>query len=364
MENSFYKISKTVSSLSAYTPGEQPKGGGWTKLNTNEFPYPPSPKVREAILQELGDDCAALRLYPAPLSDRLRAEVANFYGVEPKNAIGGNGSDDVLNLVMRAFGDENLKVAAMNPSYSLYPVLSKMQGAELLELDFECGLKLPLEKIVSSGANVFILTNPNAPLGVAFSDSEVEYLADNFKGLFVIDEAYAPFSGKTFSKFAASRKNVLCVGTSSKGWGLAGMRVGWAVGDEDIIKTLDVVRDSYNIDRLACAAAVAALRDSNYYENARRRVVESREDIEKFFGEMGWNYVKSSSNFVFVRPNKKGLSPAQAAKSYFEFLKADKILVRFWPNDKKICDGLRITVGTPSDMQKLKESSIKWKNQE
>ncbi|MBO7521310.1 MAG: histidinol-phosphate transaminase [Opitutales bacterium] len=364
MQSKPYKISKNVETLSAYTPGEQPQGGGWVKLNTNEFPYPPSPKIRAAVLAEMGEDCAKLRLYPEPLSKSVRSAVARHYGVGEKNVIVGNGSDDILNLIMRAFGDENLKVAAMNPSYSLYPVLAKMQGAELEEFDFEPQCRLPLEKIAKSGANVFILTNPNAPLGVAFGEPDLKYIADNFRGLFVVDEAYAPFSGRTAAKFAAGRENVLTVCTSSKGWGLAGMRVGWAVAHESIIEILDRVRDSYNVDRLAQAAAVAALGDAEYYREFVAKVVEEREKAEEFFASLGWDFFKSSSNFIFVRPRKNGRQGREVASELFDFLKSEKILVRYWKNDEKIWDGLRITVGTKSEMQKLKESVLKWISKE
>lgn len=364
MKNSSYKISKNVEGLSAYVPGEQPQGGGWVKLNTNEFPYPPSPKVREAIISELAGDGASLRLYPRPLSDNLRAAVANYYGVEPKNVIAGNGSDDILNLIMRAFGGGDLKIAAMNPSYSLYPVLSKMQGAEFLELDFGPNYALELEKICNSGANVFILTNPNAPLGLEFGEKVLEQIAQNFKGLFVIDEAYAPFSGYTAARLALKYDNVLVVCTSSKGWGLAGMRVGWAMANERIIEILDRVRDSYNLDRLAQVAAIAALEDSKYYATFVQKVIDAREDLERFLSAISWDYVKSYSNFVFVKPKKHGLTGAEAAADFFEFLKSQKILVRFWKNDSKICDGLRVSVGTPEEMQKFKESALKWKNKE
>ncbi|MBO5780984.1 MAG: histidinol-phosphate transaminase [Opitutales bacterium] len=360
MQNNPYKVSKNVESLSAYTPGEQPQGGGWVKLNTNEFPYPPTPKIKSAIIDAMGGDCAPLRLYPDPVSGKVRGAVAKYYGVESENVIVGNGSDDILNLIMRAFGDDKLKVAAMNPSYSLYPVLSKMQGAELLEFDFECETKLPFEKIFNSGANVFILTSPNAPLGISFSLADLQCLADNFNGLLVIDEAYAPFSGFSAAKFAAGRKNVLTVCTSSKGWGLAGMRVGWAVADKEVIQILDKVRDSYNVDRLAQAAAVAALQDVGYYERKIGEVVKTRVETEAFFASIGWKFYKSASNFIFVMPSKGGICGRDAASALFDFLKSEKILVRYWKNDPKICSGLRITVGTDAEMQKLRESILKW----
>ena len=360
MKNLPYKVSNTVRELSAYTPGEQPQGGGWVKLNTNEFPYPPSPKVKAAILAELGDDCASLRLYPEPLSMRLRCAIADIHGLGANNVIGGNGSDDILNLIMRAFGDGSLKIGAMNPSYSLYPVLSKMQGAELVEFDFEADYKLPYEKIFNSGANVFILTNPNAPLGLGFGEAEVRRLAEGFKGLLVVDEAYSTFAEFSAASLVKEYKNLLVVETSSKGYALAGMRVGWAMGHEDIIDILDRVRDSYNIDRLAQTAISAALEDVGYYNEFRAKVVESREFICKFFDTLGWSYPTSSANFVFVKPKKDGADGATAAASLFEHLKSEKILVRYWPRDPKINNGLRVTIGTQAEMQKFKESVLKW----
>jgi histidinol-phosphate aminotransferase len=355
-----YKISKTVCELSAYTPGEQPQGGGWVKLNTNEFPYPPSPKVREAILAELGENGASLRLYPEPLSMKLRGAIAYVHGICPENVIIGNGSDDILNLIMRAFGDGDLKVAAMNPSYSLYPVLSKMQGAELVEIDFDEDYALPHEKIFTSGANVFILTSPNAPLGLGFDEAQIRKLAEGFNGLLVVDEAYATFAKFSAAGLVRDYKNLLVVETSSKGYALAGMRVGWALGDAGIIDILDRVRDSYNIDRLAQAAMLAALCDTEYYKEFRAKVVESRDWTEKFFDTLGWSYPKSHANFIFVKPKKDGLGGAEAAASLFQHLKDDKILVRFWPRDPKINDGLRVTVGTRDEMQKFKESVLRW----
>ncbi len=364
MEDNSYKVSKTVCGLSAYTPGEQPQGGGWVKLNTNEFPYPPSPKVKDAILAELGADCASLRLYPEPLSIKLREAVAKRFNLSAKNVIGGNGSDDILNLIMRAFGDEHLKIAAMNPSYSLYPVLSKMQGAELLEFDFEANYALPFEKIFASNANVFILTNPNAPLGLSFGADAIIKLAKGFKGLVVVDEAYASFSNFTAANLVKDFKNLLVVETSSKGYGLAGLRVGWAIGDESIIDVLDRVRDSYNIDRLAQAAIIAALEDTKYYENFRSKVIATRADVQNFFSEIGWEYIPSSSNFIFVKPKKNGSSGLEIAQEFYDYLKENKILVRFWPKDSKINDGLRITVGTEKEMEIFKESVKKWISKE
>lgn len=359
-----YKISKTVEKLSAYTPGEQPQTAGWVKLNTNEFPYPPSPKVKEAIVAELANDGASLRLYPDPASTKLRRAIAARHNLGEKNVIGGNGSDDILNLIMRAFGDDKLKIATMNPSYSLYPVLSKIQGAELLEFDFNADWTLPFEEIFASNANVFILTSPNAPLALGFPNDIIERLAVGFSGLVVVDEAYSSFADFSAVELVKKHENILLVETSSKGYGLAGLRVGWAMGNEKIIDALDRVRDSYNIDRLAQAGLVAALEDDAYYADFRARLIATRSDTQKFFDALGWFYHPSSANFIFVKPSKKGQGGAEAAKSLFGHLKENKILVRHWPNDKKINDGLRVTIGTDEEMKIFKESVLQWKNKE
>lgn len=251
------KISSGVSRVSAYTPGEQPEGGGWIKLNTNEFPYPPSPKVRQAVIAELGGDAASLRLYPNPESRRLRAAVAERFGVGADFAFAANGSDDILNLAVRAFCDGQKTLATLEPSYSLYPVLAKLQDTRLEKIPFNADMSLPFEKIFACGANMFFFVNPNAPTGVGFGEAQVRRLVEGFGGIVLIDEAYAPFAGWSAAKLAEDYNNVIITGTSSKGWGLAGMRIGWGIANPRIIEVLDRVRDSYNVDRLAQAAGLA-----------------------------------------------------------------------------------------------------------
>ncbi len=357
-----FKTAKCVAAMSAYTPGEQPNEPDWIKLNTNEFPYPPSPKVKEAIIAELEDgQDAKLRLYPNPESSALRKAIANYYKLEEKNVIAGNGSDDVLNLAVRAFSGFGLKIAAMKPSYSLYPVLAKIQNAEYIELGFEKNMRLPYQKIFSSGANIFFLTSPNAPTAYGFSLAEIEKLVVGFDGLVLIDEAYAPFADFSASLLVKKYNNVIVVGTTSKGWALAGMRIGWALASSEIIEILDRVRDSYNIDRLAQVAGIAALKDVKYYDKFRKQVCKTRENLEKFFDKLGWAYFKSSANFIFVSPeNKGGEFGAKVAASLYESLKADKILVRYFAKDENINDFLRITIGNNDEMKAFKESVSRW----
>lgn len=354
------RIAKSVSKMRGYVPGEQPREKGWVKLNTNEFPYAPTPKIRRAILKELGKDCEKLRLYPNPESKELREAVGEYYGLSEKNVIAGNGSDDVLNLLIRAFADERLSIGAMNPSYSLYPVLANIQGADLKEFFFKEGMVIPYKEIFRSGVNIFFLTNPNAPTGFGFSRDDIEYFAKNFEGILVIDEAYAPFAGYSSAELVLKYKNVVVVGTSSKGFGLAGIRVGWGLSSEEIIEILDRVRDSYNIDRLAQISAVVALRDVCYYRKMCDKVKKEREGVEKFFCDIGWKFYKSSANFIFAKPIVSGKSGANYARNLYEFLRSEKILVRYWEKDSVINDGVRITIGTREQMKKFKESVKRW----
>ena len=253
------KISASVKKLSPYAPGEQPSDSGWVKLNTNELPYPPSPRVREAVIEAMGEGGERLRLYPDPSSAELRRAAADYYGLGAEYAFAANGSDDALNLAVRAFSDSRLKIATIDPSYSLYPVLAKMQGSEILQIPFDEGLKIPFEKIFSCGANIFFFTNPNAPTGKGFGLDAVAEICESFPGMVLVDEAYAPFARETAVPLVKKYENLIVAGTSSKGWGLAGMRVGWAFARPSVIEVLDRVRDSYNLDRLAQAAGAAAL---------------------------------------------------------------------------------------------------------
>ncbi len=354
------KISESVSKLSAYVPGEQPDGGDWIKLNTNEFPYPPSPKVVSAICDELGEDGSRLRLYPSPTSAKLRDAVADYYGLPSEYAFAANGSDDVLNLAIRAFSDSQKSVATLEPSYSLYPVLTKMQGADFIRIPFKKNLEIDFDKVLSCGANLFFFTNPNAPTGFGFGIDAIEQIVTGFDGIVVIDEAYSPFASFSAAPLVKIYDNLIVTGTSSKGWGLAGMRIGWALANPKIIEVLDRVRDSYNLDRLAQVAGVAALEDESYYSQKRAEIISEREKTETFFDNLGWDYYKSSSNFIFFKPSRDGKSGVEIAQSLFEFLRGEKILLRYFASEKSVRDGIRLSIGTPTQMDAFKSATLKW----
>ncbi len=351
-----------VAKLQAYTPGLQPTEPGWTKLNTNECPYPPSPKVAEAIRREVGADGASLRLYPNPTSAPLRAAIAAMHGVRPEQVCVGNGSDDLLNLLVRCFSGPDTAAAYLLPSYSLYPVLVGIQDGARTVIDFERHMRLPVEKIASSGAAAFFLTSPNAPTGVAFANADLKRVLESFPGLLVVDEAYAPFARENAVPLLASHPNLAVVRTLSKAYALAGMRVGYVLADPEVIGLLDRVRDSYNVNRLSQAAALAALGDPEYYAAMVARVVGTRERYLKRWGaERGWFTYPSQSNFILTEPrNARGESGPAVARAAYDFLYAQRVLVRYFPSHALTASFLRISVGTEDEMLVLDHTLDAW----
>ncbi|MFI3290544.1 MAG: histidinol-phosphate transaminase [Opitutales bacterium] len=362
------KVAKSVTSLHAYVPGEQPKVERLIKLNTNEMPYAPSPKIKEAIVELLGNDAEILRLYPNPSSAELRKAIAQYYEVCECNAFAGNGSDDILNLLIRAFADTKLKVGALNPSYSLYPVLSQIQGAEYVEVDFDISKstadELPIDDILNCGANLFFLTNPNAPTSLSFAYEQIEELVSKFNGIVVIDEAYAPFAEYSCTKLIEKYENVLVCTTASKAWALAGMRIGWAIASAKIIEVLDKVRDSYNLDTIAQRVAITALQDKAYHQEMCKKVIATRQALCEYFDNLGWFYFKPSANFIFVKPqNKNGENSSKITLALFQYLKDNAILVRYFANDAKINEFLRISIGSDEEIAELKNKIESWINE-
>lgn len=352
-----------VVKLHAYTPGLQPTESGWVKLNTNECPYPPSPRVAEAVRQELGADGASLRLYPNPKSTPLRAVVAKLHGhsLTGENVIIGNGSDDILNLLIRAFCTQEAVAGFTLPSYSLYPVLVAIQDGRSSFVEFDRSMKLPLEKIAASTARAFFLTSPNAPTGVAFSNAELEQALASFRGLFVVDEAYAPFAKEDAVPLLARYPNLVVVRTLSKAYALAGIRVGYALGHPEVIELLDRVRDSYNVSRLSQAAAVAALGDQAYYAGVIGKIKSTRDRCVSHFAARGWFTYESQSNFIFTEPkNARGETGPAVAKSAYDYLYAHKVLVRHFPSHALTAPFLRITVGTDDEMLVLANTLEAW----
>jgi len=352
-----------IAKLHAYTPGLQPSESGWTKLNTNECPYAPSPKVAEALLREIGGDGASLRLYPNPKSSPLRAAIALHHGegLTAENVCVGNGSDDILNLLIRAFCTQDAAAGYTVPSYSLYPVLVEIQDGATNVIEFDRSMRLPLDRIAASKARAFFLTSPNAPTGVAFSNADLERVLASFRGLFVVDEAYAPFAKENAVPLLAKYPNLVVVRTLSKAYALAGIRVGYALAHPDIIGVLDRIRDSYNVNRLSQAAALAALGDNAYYSGVVARIKNTRDRGVRAFAARGWFTYESQSNFIFTEPkNARGESGPVVAKAAYDFLFAHKVLVRHFPSHALTTSFLRITVGTDDEMLVLSETLDAW----
>lgn len=351
-----------VQQLHAYTPGLQPTEPGWVKLNTNECPYPPSPRVVEALRQEIGADAASLRLYPHPTSQPLRRQIAALHGIDEAQVIIGNGSDDILNLLVRVFAGANAATGYTLPSYSLYPVLAAIQDGRVETIAFDRTMRLPVDRIAGCAARLFFLTSPNAPTGVGFSTRELDALLRRFSGLLVVDEAYAPFAEEDAVPLLARHRHLVVVRTLSKAYALAGIRLGYALADPTVIDLLDRVRDSYNVDRLAQAAAAAALGDTGYYDAIIGRITRTRDHWAAAWRERrGWFIYPSAANFLFVEPRTRaGATGATVARDLYDFLAARRILVRAFPGHALTAPFLRISVGTEDDMRAVDRTVDTW----
>ena len=339
--------------MSGYVPGEQPGSGcaGIIKLNTNEGPYPPSPKVPEALRNSLD---ARLRLYPDPRATSLREKLGARYGFEAGQILIGNGCDDILNLCVRAFCDAGAKLAYFWPSYSLYPVLAEIQDAVKVELpldeefQFEAHPSL-LRRL--DGVKLVFITQPNAPSGVWLQRVELQRVIEETDGVVVIDEAYVDFAAENCLDFVREYDNVLVARTFSKSFALAGMRIGWAVGPTELIGALDRVKDSYNVNRLGQLAAEAALDDWPYFESTVKKICATRTRVAAALEGLGFFVYPSQANFVFARP------PAGfTAKRWVDELQARKILVRWWDADR-IRDFARVSIGTDAEMDEFLEAT-------
>lgn len=350
-----------LADLPPYVPGLQPSEQSWVKLNTNENPFPPSPKVAKAIRQELRNNGHRLCLYPNPTSSALRSALATHHGVNPRNVIVGNGSDDILNLLFRCFSSRDRRAGFTVPSYSLYPVLARAQNARYTALEFDRTFALDPDKVVHSKANVFFLTSPNAPTGVSFAPKTISTILENFSGLLVVDEAYAAFANTDVTPLLSKYTNLCIVRTFSKSHGLAGLRVGYALAHPEIIKALDTIRDSYNVNGLAQVGALAALQDPGYYQATIKKIIHIRGNCRTECAKRGWFTYDSQANFIFTEPiNSKGQRGPEVSQALFEYLKKRKILVRYFQGHPLTNTFLRITVGNEYSMQKLSKGINAW----
>jgi histidinol-phosphate aminotransferase len=328
--------------MAGYTPGEQPRDEVFVKLNTNENPYPPSPRVLAALREALTGD--GLRKYPDPMGTAFRQTAARVHGVEPDNILAGNGSDDVLTIVTRAFVPEGGLVVSPSPSYLLYRTLAEIQGARFQTVPFTADWGLPRPWPVRSAQLTFV-ANPNSPSGTLVSAADLERLAGELEGPLVIDEAYIDFAD-THALHLARLPNVIVTRSLSKSHALAGVRFGYAVAGADLIRELVKVKDSYNCDVLSLAAATAALQDQAYLHSVRARVVATRARLTEALRGLGFDVLPSQANFVWCR------RADPPVKALYEELKRRRILVRYM-NYEGYGEGLRVSIGTDEEIDQL-----------
>jgi histidinol-phosphate aminotransferase len=373
-------IRAQVRQLHAYVPGEQPKIAGLIKLNTNENPYPPSPKVISAVKAAVDQ---RLRLYPNPGADALRASLARLHGCAIENIIVGNGSDELLALATRAFVEpadlldsagcpspsrkrgRDSELTAMvsrglsartvqyfNPSYSLYPVLADIAGAARNPVPLGRGFTLPnLRTLKPDGrwdfnAALTFVTTPNAPSGCGYTTQALDDLCRAQRGVVVLDEAYVDFARENAMALALKHPHVIVSRTFSKAYSLCFQRIGYFVGHPTLIEALHKVRDSYNVNGLGQAAAVATMGDLVYYRRNFKKVIATRERLANELEMLGFEVCPSQTNFLMVRP------PRFPAEQWIEAWRRRKILVRWWPQPE-VRDYLRISIGTDAEVDQL-----------
>ena len=333
-----------IANMAGYVPGYQPPDiASWIKLNTNENSYPPSPKVVEAILQELGPDGASLHTYPSASSQLLRETAGELYGFDPSWIIMANGSDEVLNNLIRAFAAEGEEIGYVHPSYSYYATLAEIQGAKIRTFGLTDEFRIAGFPERYEG-KIFFLTTPNAPLGPAFPVEYIEELAGRCAGMLVLDETYADFAEGNALELVKKYDNVVVTRTLSKSYALAGMRLGLAIARPEVIAALDKIRDHYNLDRLAQAACVAALRDQDYLRDCCLRIRKTREWFIAGLRSIGYEVIPSQGNYLFATP------PDRNGKRVYDGLFERKILVRHF-SDPLLSHGLRISIGTREEME-------------
>jgi histidinol-phosphate aminotransferase len=349
-----------VDRLHPYVPGEQPMIPGLIKLNTNENPYPPSPKVLEATR---GAVDGRLRLYPNSTAQPLRERLARLHGCRPENIIVGNGSDELLAMAVRCFvepapgagksrGQHSSLVQYFIPSYSLYRALADIHGARSNAVPLHPDFSQPSLGQLKGGklwdfrAALTFVTTPNAPSGRGYSTAALKALCRAQKGVVVLDEAYVDFADEHSLALGLKYPNVLVGRTFSKAYSLCFQRIGYFVGHPRLIAALQKIRDSYNVNGLGQVAALATLDDLSYYRANLRKIIDTREKLCRDLAVLGFRVLPSQTNFILVRP------PEFPAKAWLEKLRENKILVR-WFDQPVIRDYLRITIGTPAEAAAL-----------
>lgn len=338
-----------IDAMAGYVPSEQPKPGTQIiKLNSNENPYPPSPVVMEVLRNFDGE---WLRRYPNPFAEEFRQAASKALGVPSDWIIVGNGGDEILNIVIRACAELGRKVVYPIPTYVLYRTLTQMQSAEIIEIPYSEDYRLPLQELVAANGSVTFIASPNSPSGHVVPASELRELATQLSGVLVIDEAYVDFADENALGLVTEYENVIAIRTLSKGYSLAGLRLGFGVANPKLLSGLYKVKDSYNIDAIASTVGAAAITDQAYKDACVARVKASRTKLATDLKQLGFQIWDSQTNFLLVKPREGN------AEQLSQKLKEQKILVRYF-KQPRLDDKLRITVGTDEQNQALVEALI------
>lgn len=326
-----------IRQLKPYQPGEQPQAGKYIKLNTNENPYPPSPKVIAAIQQAAAD---GLERYPDALGTAFRLRAAEVLGVEPDGILCGNGSDDILTILTRAFVGAGERLRLPYPSYILYRTLAELQEADFEEVRFQPDFSLGADFFAPADSlKLAFLPNPNSPSGTVLPPEDILRIAEQLPCPLLVDEAYADFADSNCLELVRSNPKIMVSRTLSKSYGLAGLRFGYLVAQPEIVQVLRGVKDSYNCDRLSLAGATAAIDDQDWLKENVAKVKATRGRMTAALRELGFEVAESQANFVWCTHAERPLKPL------YEQLKRDRVLVRYMTYDGW-GDGLRISVGT------------------
>lgn len=341
--------SPEVRDLEPYVPGEQPKIQNLLKLNTNENPYPPSPKVVDAVQAVLTHQADALRLYPDPDATALKQAIAKQQNVDVSQVFVGNGSDEVLAHIFKAFFIQQEPILYPDITYSFYPVYSQFFGVQTKQIPLNEKFEIDISDYEQENGGI-IITNPNAPTSIALGLNKIEQvLKANPNRVIVIDEAYVDFGAESAVELVSRYENLVVCQTTSKSRSLAGLRVGFAIAQAHLIAALEAVKNSFNsypIDRFAIAAAVASFEDQDYFQEQCEKVIASREKLVANLTELGFNVLPSKANFIFATHSLH--DAAQLA----EKLREQGIIVRYF-NKPRINQFLRITIGTDEQNQRL-----------
>ena len=335
---------ENIDAMRGYVPGEQPGAGADViKINTNENPYPPSPAAMEVLR---ASDAEPLRRYPDPMARAACRAAAEAWSVPPEWVLAGNGSDDLLTMIFRACAGPRRKAAYATPTYTLYRTLAQIQGAEHVEVPSGPNFELPAAALIEAGAAVTFVASPNSPTGTAVATSTLREMARALAGVLVIDEAYVDFAEDSALALTAEFGNTVVLRTLSKGYSLAGLRLGFGIAQPSLLAGLVKVKDSYNVNAATGAVGAAALADQAYHRRCVGAVKASRARLAGGLEGLGFTVWPSQSNFLLVRP------PAGDAERIYRELKARRILVRYFA-EPRLDDKLRITVGTDAQVDAL-----------